>query len=96
MPTAKNPSTEDRQLARARAIEWRTFRKTYLYNQSHLAHALHCSRRAVSAIESGREVFNPNFDLLRRFRTLKKRQMTINGPPRELTASNGHFQQRSA
>jgi DNA-binding XRE family transcriptional regulator len=73
VPAAVNPSIEDQQRARARALEWRQFRRNYLYSQKYLAHSLRCSRRTISAVESGREVIAPHPDLLRRFRDLKRR-----------------------
>jgi len=74
-------SAEDRQLACARAVEWKQFRRDFLYSQLYLANALKCSRRTICSIESGREVMAPSYELLRRFRDLKKRQEKINGQP---------------
>jgi len=73
MPVATSPTDEDMRRARERAEEWRSFRKQFLYSQGNLAQALRCSRRTVSAVESGREVFNPGVGLLRRFCDLKLR-----------------------
>jgi DNA-binding XRE family transcriptional regulator len=73
MPVATNPSIEDLKRARARALEWKEFRRTFLYSQRHLAAALQCSRRTVSAVENGRESIHPHVELLRRFRDLKRR-----------------------
>jgi DNA-binding XRE family transcriptional regulator len=87
MPAAKNPSAEDRKQARARAMEWRTFRQNYLFSQQYLASTLHCGRRTVCAIEN-EEVFHPNYDLLRRFRDLKLKQKKAFGQPATPAYSN--------
>jgi hypothetical protein len=71
MPLTKKPSAEDLKIAKARAQEWKLFRRAYLYSQGHLANALHCGKRTVASIESGREVMRPSYGLLRRFRDLK-------------------------
>jgi DNA-binding XRE family transcriptional regulator len=82
MPVAVNPSNEDQKRARSRAVEWKQFRRDFLYSQKYLAHTLRCSRRTISAVESGREVHNPHPELLRRFQTLKlkhEKQARANG-----------------
>jgi DNA-binding XRE family transcriptional regulator len=81
MPPAQKSTREERQRAAERALEWRQFRVNYLFSQGNLAHALGCCRRTICAIESGREVMAPSYELLRRFRDLKKRQEKINGQP---------------
>jgi DNA-binding XRE family transcriptional regulator len=95
MPTAK-PSSEDAREARIRAVEWKTFRRDFLFSQKHLAYALRCSRRTICAIE-GAEVMHPSFALLRRFRELRRRQERINGSPTSYTGIADLFaQQRGA
>jgi hypothetical protein len=71
---APAPSPENRKRALARAREWKTFRRDYLFSQRNLATALQCSRRTVVSVEGGKEVLNPHPDLLRRFRDLKRQQ----------------------
>ena len=65
-------SREDIQKRTARAEEWKQFRRDFLYSQSHLAAALNCSRRTVTAVENA-EVASPHYDTLRRFMTLKQK-----------------------
>ncbi|MGA7312627.1 MAG: hypothetical protein WBX22_01530 [Silvibacterium sp.] len=86
MPATTHPSREDLKTATARALEWKTFRRDFLYSQKHLAHALRCSRRTVVAVE-GAEVLSPNIELLRRFRDLKRRQQMVNGSSADTNAS---------
>jgi hypothetical protein len=64
------PTLEDRQRARQRALEWKTFRRNFLYSQNYLASTLGCCRRTVSSIEAA-TVFFPGVALLRRFRDLR-------------------------
>jgi DNA-binding XRE family transcriptional regulator len=85
MPVAKNPTKEERQRSAERAREWREFRKTYLYSQGNLAHALRCGRRTVCAIESA-ETIQPNWLLLRRFRALKQRHEKTAAAHAEITS----------
>jgi DNA-binding XRE family transcriptional regulator len=73
MPIAAHPSTEALKQARMRASEWKQFRKDFLYSQGNLARSLGCCRRTVASIESGRESIHPSVEILRRFRTLKRR-----------------------
>jgi predicted transcriptional regulator len=96
MPTAAKRSSEDVRQARIRAAEWKSFRRNFLFSQKHLAYALRCSRRTVCAVE-GAEVMHPSFDLLRRFRELRRRQERINGSPTSYTGIADLFvQQRGA
>lgn len=80
MIIAKQASAADRRLARERGREWKQFRRDFLYSQQHLAHALGCALRTVSAIESGCEVYAPHYGLLRRFRDLKEKMERAHGP----------------
>lgn len=96
MAKAVSPSKEERPRAAERAREWKLFRQTYLYSQNHLAHALHCGRRTVCAIASGREVYRPRFDLLRRFRDLKRRQERANGAFVAPAHTSDHLLERRA
>jgi DNA-binding XRE family transcriptional regulator len=96
MPTAAKPSSEDVRQARIRAVEWKSFRRDFLFSQKHLAYALRCSRRTICAIEGG-EVVHPHVELLRRFRDLKRRQERVNGSPARYTGIADVFaQQRGA
>lgn len=70
----ETPSREDQKRRHARALEWKGFRRDYLYSQRALADALKCSRRTVVSVESGHEVLSPHADLLRRFNFLKLQQ----------------------
>ena len=95
MPTAVNPSAEARKRAAARAREWKLFRQNFLYSQANLAHALRCGRRTVCAVESGREVFSPRPELLRRFQALKLRhEKAASAAP--AYASTSHLHERRA
>jgi DNA-binding XRE family transcriptional regulator len=67
----KTRSVEDKRIAQARAREWRAFRRDYLFSQVWLADALHCSRRTVIDVESGKG--NPRPGMLRKFMQLKRR-----------------------
>lgn len=78
---AAYPSAQAVKEARARAQEWKTFRKDFLYSQKYLAQTLDCGLRTVAAIESGREVIAPHYDLLRRFRDLKAKMQKAYGAP---------------
>jgi DNA-binding XRE family transcriptional regulator len=78
---AQNPSPEAVKAAKARAKEFKTFRKDYLFSQKYLAQTLDCGLRTVAAIESGREVIAPHYDLLRRFRDLKAKMQKAYGAP---------------
>ena len=72
MIAARHASAADRKRAKARAEEWREFRRTYLYNQSHLAATLHCSKRCISGIETAETTY-PYARLLARFAALKRK-----------------------
>jgi len=76
-PRTPPVTAADRKQAKARAEEWKDFRKTYLFSQAALADHLHCSRRTIASIESGREVICPRYDLLRKFRMLKIQQQRL-------------------
>jgi DNA-binding XRE family transcriptional regulator len=76
-PRTPPVAAADRKQARARGEEWKQFRRDFLFSQNALADHLRCSRRTVSAIESGREVINPHLDLLRRFRDFKRKQQRL-------------------
>jgi DNA-binding XRE family transcriptional regulator len=65
------PTRREKQERSARAAEWKQFRRDFLFSQSNLAEALKCSRRTVTSVESGREVVQPSYALLRRFNELK-------------------------
>jgi hypothetical protein len=95
MRKAAKPSAEDLKQARARAIEWRTFRRDYLYTQRYLASELACGKRTVAAIE-GEEIMHPSFALLRRFRDLKKRQERLYGQPADEYNNASHLFERRA
>jgi len=64
-------SRENQRQRAERALEWRQFRRDFLFSQSNLAEALICSRRTVVSVEGAKEVINPHPDLLRRFRDLR-------------------------
>ena len=68
------PTAEDRKRAHQRAIEWREFRKNYLFSQRVLGECLHCGRRTITAIEN-EETLWPSLDLLHRFRDLQQAEM---------------------
>lgn len=57
-----------------RAIEWRQFRRDFLYSQEQLAQALDISRRTIQSIESAATVY-PHCDIQRKFVTLKQEHM---------------------
>jgi DNA-binding XRE family transcriptional regulator len=66
-----NPSPEDQKRRAFRALEWKMFRRKFLFSQQNLADVLGCSRRTIVSIESG-VTMNPHAQLLRRFRDLKR------------------------
>src|SRR4051812_32890423 len=76
MAVTVNPSATELKRAKARAAEWRQFRRNFLYSQLALAEALQISRRSVVAVETGREVITPHPDTLRAFRELKRKLET--------------------
>ena len=64
-------SRESQKQRSERAAEWKQFRRDFLFSQGNLADALGCSRRTVVAVEGGKEVTSPHYDLLRKFRDLR-------------------------
>jgi predicted transcriptional regulator len=65
-------TTEDKQRVKMRADEFKNFRRDYLFSQGHLATAIRCSRRTISAIEAGTVIF-PHVGVLKRFRELRQK-----------------------
>jgi len=63
-------SSDDITRREARAVEWRRFRRDYLFTQAALADVLKITRRSVVNVENC-SVTNPHPDLLREFRNLK-------------------------
>jgi len=72
MVVAKHARPADRKLARERAREWKRFRQDYLYSQRHLAAALGCSKRTISAVETAETTY-PLRRTLQRFAALKRK-----------------------
>jgi DNA-binding XRE family transcriptional regulator len=66
-----NPSDQDRKRCVVLALEFKSFRRRFLFSQQNLADALGCSRRTVVSIEGGATMY-PHPGLLRAFRDLKR------------------------
>jgi DNA-binding XRE family transcriptional regulator len=63
------PDEEDLRERKLRQIEWREFRRNYLFTQTKLAGILGISRRTVQKIEAAQ--VTPYAETLRRFKTLQ-------------------------
>jgi DNA-binding XRE family transcriptional regulator len=70
MPVLK-PSPEDLKRRAFLALEFKSFRRKFLFSQQNLADHLSCSRRTVVSIEGGVTMY-PHPRLLRAFRDLKR------------------------
>jgi hypothetical protein len=72
-PPRPKATPEEVKASRRRALEWKSFRRDFLFSQASLADHLKCGIRTIAAIEHA-ETINPHPDLLRRFRILRVRQ----------------------
>lgn len=95
MPTATNPSRDDLKCAGDRAVEWKEFRRNFLYTPNWLAKELECCRRTIVGIEAGKTI-HPHPDLLRRFRVLKQKQERVNGQRIAKSPEFSHLLQQGA
>jgi DNA-binding XRE family transcriptional regulator len=58
MPRLK-PTRRDLKERQARAVEWKSFRKVYLFTQKRLGDIVGISRRTVQQIEAGKVTPHP-------------------------------------
>jgi DNA-binding XRE family transcriptional regulator len=72
-PTRAPLTPEERRIIRQRAVEFRRFRRDFLYTQAALAESIRCAKRTIADIELGKTI-NPNAGLLKRFRDLKQKE----------------------